>query len=280
VIVLFALLSVVLRGGALCAADREVFSLEVGDFKISMLSEAQRDSGLDILIGASKEDIAKFIPTGKYPSAVAAYLIQSPDGAAMVDTGFGREIGRHLKSLGISEADVKTVLITHAHGDHIGGLLAGEKAAFPNARVIVSKLDYDWSQQLRDSLGKYGGKFETITPGAIESGGVEVLPGIYAIEAYGHTPGHTMFLAESGGKKLLIWGDLTHAMAIQMPRPEVSVTYDTDPVAAAGVRKRVLQFVSENKIPVAGMHVAYPGVGDIAADPDNPGGYKFIPKDN
>ena len=280
VIVLFALLSVILGDDALYAASKEVFSLEIGDFKISMLSEAQRDSGTDILLGASKEDIAKFIPTGKYPSAVAAYLIQSPDGAVMVDTGFGREIGRHLKSLGISEDDVKTVLITHAHGDHIGGLLAEGNAAFPNARVIVSKPDYDWSQQLRDILEKYKGKFETITPGTLESGGAEVLPGIYAIEAYGHTPGHTVFLAESGGKKLLIWGDLTHATAIQMPRPGVSVTYDSDPVAAADVRKRVLQFVSENKIPVAGMHVAYPGIGGVMADPDNPGGYKFMPKDN
>jgi len=104
-----------------------------------------------------------------------------------------------------------------------------------------------------------------------------VLKGVSAIAAYGHTPGHTMFLVESGGKKLLVWGDLTHAMAIQMPRPSVSVTYDSDPVAAAEARKEVLKYVSENKIPVAGMHVAYPGVGGVETDPENPGGYKFIP---
>ncbi|MDR2779772.1 MAG: hypothetical protein LBB28_01455, partial [Synergistaceae bacterium] len=75
---------------ALWAAS-EVFSVQIGDFKVSMLSEVQRENGLDILIGAAEDDIAKFIPTGKYPSAVAAYLIESPEGAVLVDTGFGRE---------------------------------------------------------------------------------------------------------------------------------------------------------------------------------------------
>jgi hypothetical protein len=81
----------------------------------------------------------------------------------------------------------------------------------------------------------------------------------------------------AAGEKLLIWGDLTHAMAIQMPRPGVSVTYDTDPAAAARVRTEVLKYAAENEIPVAGMHVAYPGIGRVREDPENPGGYKFIP---
>jgi len=152
-VIVFLALLLVMKGSSVMFAADEAYSVEIGDFKISMLSEAQRDSGLDILIGASKEDIAKFIPTGKYPSAVAAYVMQSPDGVVMVDTGFGREIPRLLETLGVSSGDVRTVLITHAHGDHIGGLLSGEKPAYPNATVIVSKLDYDWSSQLRDSLG-------------------------------------------------------------------------------------------------------------------------------
>ena len=279
--VLMMLLSLllVLSGAVVSyAAPDEIFTFGVGDFKVSMLSEAQRESGLDILIGASDEDIAKFIPTGKYPSAVAAFLIQSPDGTFIADTGFGREIPRLMKSLGVGMEDIKAVLVTHAHGDHLGGLLSDGSPAFPNAKVIVSRAEYDWSEQMRDILAKYGDKFETITPGTLESGGPEVVKGISAIAAYGHTPGHTAYMIESGGGKLLIWGDLTHAMAIQMPRPGVSVTYDSDPAAAAAVRQEVLKFVSENGIPIAGMHVAYPGIGDIVQDPDNPGGYKLVPK--
>jgi glyoxylase-like metal-dependent hydrolase (beta-lactamase superfamily II) len=276
-----ALLAVLMVFGcksAVRADEGEIFTVAVGDFKISMLSEAQRESGLDILIGASPEDIAKFIPSGKYPSAVAAYLVQSPDGAMLVDTGFGREIGRHLKSLGASDGDIKTVLVTHAHGDHISGLTKDGAAVYKNARVIAAKREYAWSADLRKHLDAYDGKHELITPGTLEAGGAEILPGVYAIEAYGHTPGHTMFLFVSNGEKLLIWGDLTHAMAIQMPRPGVSVTYDSDPAAAAKVRQSVLKYAAENKIPIAGMHVAYPGIGDISADPENPGGYIFTGK--
>ena len=170
------------------------------------------------------------------------------------------------------------MLLTHAHGDHTGGLLVDDGPAFPNAKVIVSLLEYEWSEQIREILEKYGDNFETMTPGAIESGGQELTPGIYAVEAYGHTPGHTMYMLNSGGQKLLIWGDLAHAMAIQMPRPAVTVTFDVDTAAAAATREKVLKFVSENEIAVAGMHIPYPGIGDIAVDPENPGGYKFVPK--
>jgi glyoxylase-like metal-dependent hydrolase (beta-lactamase superfamily II) len=261
----------------LCAAEAATFTVSVGDIRITMLSEAQRASGLDILIGASDEDIAKFIPAGSYPSAVAAYLVESPDGAVLIDTGFGREIERNMSSRGIKPEDIKSVLITHAHGDHIGGLLKDGAAAYPRAKVIISRIDYDWSAQAREYIGKYDSRYETITPGELGSGGAEILPGVRAIAAYGHTPGHTMFMLESKGEKLLVWGDLTHAMAIQMPRPGVSVTYDSDPAAAAAVRLEVLKYVSENGIPVAGMHVAYPGIGRVEPDAGNPGGYKFLP---
>jgi glyoxylase-like metal-dependent hydrolase (beta-lactamase superfamily II) len=95
------------------------------------------------------------------------------------------------------------------------------------------------------------------------------------LATYGHTPGHTSFLIESKESKLLIWGDLTHAMAIQMPYPQVAVTYDVNPEGAVQSRKAVLTYVSENHIPVAGMHIAYPAIGEIKSISD--GGYQFLP---
>jgi glyoxylase-like metal-dependent hydrolase (beta-lactamase superfamily II) len=254
--------------------------VKVGDVEVSMMSEAQRDGGIDILIGASSEDLGKFTPGGSYKSAVAAYLISAPDGMILVDTGYGREIERNMRSLGASPPDIQTILITHSHGDHIGGLLKDDSAAYPNARVFISKPEYEWSFQVRDYLSKYDGKVELISPGTLDAAGPEIISGVSAIAAYGHTPGHTMFLIQSKGEKLLIWGDLTHAMAIQMPKPEISVTYDSNPLMAAEIRKSVLKFAADNKIPVAGMHVPYPGIGDVVSDPENPGGYKFVPRIN
>ena len=278
VISLMSLLLCFSPAAVLHAATNEIFTFGVGEFTVSMLSEMQGERSPDILIGASEEDIAKFAATGNIPFAMAAFLIQSPDGAFLVDTGVGNLIPGHLKSLGVEMEDIEALFITHSHRDHIGGMLTDERPAFPNAKVFVSKPEYDWSEQLRETLGKYDGKYETMIPGTLESGGRELAKGIYAAEAYGHTPGHTMFMLNSGGEKLLIWGDLTHAMAVQMPRPGVSVTFDADPEAAAAAREKVLKFAADNEIPVAGMHIAFPGVGDVVPDADNPGGYKFVPK--
>jgi glyoxylase-like metal-dependent hydrolase (beta-lactamase superfamily II) len=128
---------------------------------------------------------------------------------------------------------------------------------------------------MREMLDKYGDRVNLIAPGTL-AGGAEVMPGVLAIAAYGHTPGHTVFMFESEGKRLLFWGDITHAMAIQMPRPGVSVRYDSDPAEAAEVRKSLLEYVSSNGIPIAGAHIAYPGIGDIITDNENPGGYRFV----
>ncbi len=98
--------------------------------------------------------------------------------------------------------------------------------------------------------------------------------GIFAIEAFGHTPGHTVFLVVSGGEKLLVWGDIAHAMAVQMPRPEISVRYDVDPDAARASRLKILEYAATNRIPVAGMHIPYPGVGTVEKAAQ---GYKFTP---
>jgi glyoxylase-like metal-dependent hydrolase (beta-lactamase superfamily II) len=108
---------------------------------------------------------------------------------------------------------------------------------------------------------------------ALNDTATDLIPGVKAFAAYGHTPGHTAFMFESDGVKLLVWGDLTHAMRIQMPCPEVAVTYDVDPVAATQSRKEILEYVSRHKIPVAGMHIAFPAMGAVSSGQEN--GYIF-----
>lgn len=257
------------------AGPGDISSLIVGDFEVHMLSERQRESDTSILIGASEADIKKHIPGGKYPSAVNAFLVRTPEALFLIDTGFGEKLFDNMALVGVRAEDVDYLLITHSHGDHIGGMIKDGRAAFPKATVYVSQKEAEWSAPLKEKLAQYPGKAEFFTPAALEAGGTVIFKGVNAIAAYGHTPGHTMFLLESEGERLLIWGDLTHAMAIQMPLPAVSVTYDSAPLEAAATRQAVLRYVSENKIAVGGMHIAYQGYGKVEKDVSGEGEYKF-----
>jgi glyoxylase-like metal-dependent hydrolase (beta-lactamase superfamily II) len=129
----------------------------------------------------------------------------------------------------------------------------------------------------RKVLEAYKNRLQIINVREIGETPEPLVPGFYGIAAYGHTPGHTAFMVESGSDKFLIWGDITHATAIQMPYPEVAVTYDTHPEQAVATRCKVMDYVERHHIPIAGAHIAYPGMGTLA---DNKlQGYLFQPAD-
>jgi glyoxylase-like metal-dependent hydrolase (beta-lactamase superfamily II) len=121
----------------------------------------------------------------------------------------------------------------------------------------------DGFKKAQSIIAAYKDRLHLFQPDEIESNSCNLLAGITGIAIYGHTPGHTGYMLESEGQKLFVWGDLTHAMAVQMPHPEISVTYDVNPTQAAGSRAKVLEYVSKNRIPIAGMHIAFPGMGNI-----------------
>jgi glyoxylase-like metal-dependent hydrolase (beta-lactamase superfamily II) len=202
-----------------------------------------------------------------------------PDRIVLVDTGFGGAIFDHLRALGVSPDAVDAVLLTHLHGDHTGGLQHGGAARFPNATVYLAEQERDYWTRVNvnpgavAALAPYAGRMHTFQPGTLGSGAEELLPGITPIAAFGHTPGHTAYLLESRGSEFLIWGDLIHVEDIQFPAPDISVTYDTDPLAAAAVRKQFLAYVAEHRIPVGGMHLAYPAIGTVTAEGE---GYRFV----
>ncbi|MDR0411371.1 MAG: MBL fold metallo-hydrolase [Treponema sp.] len=261
-----------------------IFSYKVGQFDVYMLVENNRQSVPSILIGAGQDDVNRYLPSGTYKAETNTFLIKGMGRTIVVDTGFGSTIFDSMKKLRISPADVDVVLLTHLHGDHIGGLAREGKALFPKAKVYLSAREMQYwtasniNQGAVNALKPYAGKTETFNPSGLNTGGTEILPGIHAIAAFGHTPGHTVFLIESGNNdsvdQLLIWGDLMHVQDIQFPLPDVSVTYDTDPVAAAGVRKQILAWAARNDTPVAGMHLSFPALGRVKVDGN---GYRFIP---
>jgi glyoxylase-like metal-dependent hydrolase (beta-lactamase superfamily II) len=289
------------------------FTQTVGTAKVSLLSEGQNTGNSATLIGATPEMFREFAPDSTYPSAVNAFLVQLPGHTILIDAGFGRQLPQNLKSLGVTAEQIDMVALTHLHGDHIGGMLRDGKPVFPNATVYVSQPEYDyWTSDAamnglpenrrggfvgaRKVLEAYKDRLQLINVREIGEEPEPLVPGFYGIAAYGHTPGHTMFMVESGGSKFLIWGDITHATAIQMPYPAVAVTYDTNPEQAVATRQKVLDYVIRHyttvntgqkylttyltryPIPVAGAHIAYPGMGKISQNFNN-NGYLFQPSD-
>lgn len=278
------LLYSLLLGAALVpgfAADDTIFAHVVGGFEVWTLVENRRQGGVPaILVGADQAALDRYFPGGTSVSETNTFLIRGGGKIILVDTGFGTTLFESMKTLGISPEQVDAVLLTHLHGDHIGGLQKDGTALFPNAKVYLAQQELDyWTKTNVNrgavaALAPYGKRVETFRPGELGTRITALFPGITPIAAFGHTPGHTLFMVESNGQKLLIWGDLMHAELIQFPRPDISVTYDTDPAAAAVSRKLVLEHVAANNIPIAGMHLVYPAMGRVSAEN---GGYKLTP---
>jgi glyoxylase-like metal-dependent hydrolase (beta-lactamase superfamily II) len=272
-----------------------VMTFEIGYSQVSVLSEEQRSGRIDALTGATPQMIQTYLPDSIYPSAVNAFLLRTPDKNILVDAGYGRKLFNHIQSLGLTTEDIHIILLTHMHGDHIGGLLRNDTIAFPQAELYLSQPEYDfWMSdqamqaspdrrngflQARKVIDAYKDKLHLFTPEAgpaADPPANTLLPGIRAIAAYGHTPGHTAYLFESEGSQLLIWGDITHAMHIQMPCPDVTYARDSDPVQSVETRKHILAYVAAKNIPIAGMHIAFPGIGDVIST-GNGGVYAFEP---
>jgi len=234
--------------------------------KIFILNDVMRQGNAEILISPNADTLKKYIPEGTYSSAINAFLVQRGDSNYLFDAGMGFKLVENLAAHNVLPENVNYIFITHCHGDHIGGLLKDSTAVFPNAQLYINKIEFNYWQkqqnpQFLSVIAQYKNRlriFEIEDTTAHKP----LVAGIEAVAAYGHTPGHTMYLVK-GNIPTLIWGDLTHVMPIQMPHPEYSVSYDTNPAQAAAVREKTLKYAAENGIQIAGMHIAE-GLGKIS----------------
>jgi len=271
--------------GALAAAgftqeSEGIFFYRVGQFEVYMLVEAQREGNAGILVGADQATLSRYIPAGGFSQSTNVFLIKAPGRNILIDTGFGTTIFDKMKKLGVEPDQIDAVLLTHLHGDHIGGLQKDGVPLFPKAKIYLSVRERNYwtvtnvNQGAVAALAPYGSNVETFEPGALGTVLRELLPGITPIAAYGHTPGHTIFLIENGGSKLIVIGDLLHVALVQFPLPEISATYDQDQRAAAETRRQTMDYAARNTIPVGGMHMVYPAVGTVRAAGQ---GFSFTP---
>jgi glyoxylase-like metal-dependent hydrolase (beta-lactamase superfamily II) len=255
------------------AADPSYFSWKTGTFQVYMLVENRGQGRPEILIGASNAQVEHYFPGGVYPSETNVFLIRGGGKTVLVDTGFGGALFDSLRQLKIDPAEVDAVLLTHLHGDHTGGLSRGGAALFPNARVYLARQELAAAQaNTRQLLAPYGNRVEAFDPSPLGAAAPELLPGIRAVAAFGHTPGHTVYLVENGGERLIIWGDLMHVQGIQFPLPDIAVSYDSDAAAAIASRREILEYAARYRIPIGGMHLEYPAMGMVEKAGE---GYRF-----
>ena len=231
-------------------------------------------------------------------ASINAYFVTIGERHVLIETGAGALFGpgnggklvQRLAALGMAPEAITDVLITHIHADHSGGLSQDGNPVFPNAVVHVGQADLDYFlapdhqqgvkgydaayfQQGTASLGPY------VARGQVRGfqGETEILPGITAIPAPGHTPGHSFYRLQSQGESLTFIGDLLHVQSVQMPRPDITIVYDVDPSAARATRERFLSQFAQDRSAIAGAHLAFPGIGHVRAQGK---GFGFVPVDH
>lgn len=270
------------------------YRVQLGDFEITALNDGTLDLPVDKLL---QQPAAKTLRTLQHvylgvplETSINAYLVNTGGKLVLVDTGtaglFGPTAGRvlaNLKAAGYAPEQVDEIVITHMHGDHIGG---ASSTVFPNATLRLDKRDSDfWLAAEQVAKGGDGAKaVAALVKGFADSGrfkpfdgskdGVEIVPGVKAFPAYGHTPGHSNYVAESKGQKMMFWGDLMHVAAVQFPEPAVTIQFDSDPKAAAPEREKAYAAAAREGYYVAVAHVSFPGIGRLRADGK---GYDWLP---
>ncbi len=275
------------------------YRMMLGDFEVTALLDGLLDlhPGKLLTNTSSKEVsslLARSFQGDVVPTSVNAYLINTGSKLVLVDAGAAKLFGpgldllhANIKAAGYQPEQVDAVVITHLHGDHIGGLIQDSRIAFPNATVYADKHDADFwlSAENLEKAPKemkmlFQGAQMTLTPyvksGQFKAfeGDTEIVPGVKAIATHGHTPGHAIYAVESKGEKLVLWGDLMHVAAVQFPKPAVTIQFDSDSKAAAAQRRRAFADAAKHGYWVGSAHLPFPGIGHLRAEGK---GYVFVP---
>ena len=233
-----------------------------------------------------------FLPTDTYDGPYTVTFVDTGRQLIAFDAGTGGQMSAtaglvpaNMAAAGLDPAKVGLVIVTHCHQDHIHGLTTREgTAVFPHAEIAIADREWDWwadpGNETRSPEGQrvnfanvarrfapYRGRIRRFAPDA------EVVPGIHAIPAHGHTPGHSVFHVADGREELAILADTTHRPELFARQPGLHSLFEFDAVMAEAARRRVLDRVATDRVKVVGYHFPFPAAGHIARDGE---GYRYV----
>lgn len=236
---------------------------------------------------------SNFMPADTLTIPFTMTFVTTPAGLVVFDAGNATQAGSatagqaaaNMRAAGIDPARVVAVIFSHFHGDHISGLTSADgQRLFPNAELVVPATEWAWwtdegnvtrspegqrpnFANTKNRFTPYQGRIRQIADGA------EAVPGIRAVAAYGHTPGHTMYHIADGGEQMMYVADITNRPELMAPKPEWQIVFDFDGDMAAATRRRMLDRVATDRMRVTGYHFPFPSNGYFVKDGN---GYRFV----
>ncbi|MBJ7446629.1 MAG: MBL fold metallo-hydrolase [Brevundimonas sp.] len=266
---------------AAAPASTDAFAFKIGALDAYALKDGSLsvpNNGEVLAIGEAKADVdalltANGLPTDTLGLSIQPMLVRMGDKVVLFDTGAGGQMGTEGKLLtsltaaGVQPAQVTDILISHAHGDHVGGLVNGQgQLVFTNAAIRMTA--NEWDALKADPT--MAALVTAITPKVQTfAAGVEVLPGVTAVDIQGHTPGHTGYQITSGTEGLLYIGDTMHHSVISVQRPDWTIQFDGRADVAEASRRALLERAATENLRLYAVHFPYPGLGRIERRADD-----------
>jgi glyoxylase-like metal-dependent hydrolase (beta-lactamase superfamily II) len=262
------------------------YRFQLGHFRVTVLSDGTAWRDLEQIMSKPDAVRAAFKEANKalpVELSINCFLIDTGSQKILVDTGAGELFGStsgkliaNMRASGYGPEDIDVILLTHIHGDHSGGLSIDGKGVFPNAFVYLDQRDpvFWLKTEVKESTPSSRKttilqSHQTVDPymwaGKVRTfdGATELFPGVHTVPEHGHTPGHTGYMIESGGQRLLLWGDIIHSSEVQFRDPTITIEYDVDPEQAIKSRTDALKDAAQQAYVVGGAHLPFPGLGHV-----------------